>query len=77
MRDSNRLKSHLLYLDPKNEYLIKTDINKIINASNQNNIYVIVIGKKHINLESIKEMVGDRGNAPLLSACKTGTLLLS
>ena len=71
------LPDYNLYLDPKNEYLIKTDINKIINASNQNNIYVIVIGKKHINLESIKEMVGDRGNAPLLPACKTGTLLLS
>lgn len=66
-----------IYLDPKNDYLIKTDIDKIMKASEQNGIYVIVIGKNHINTDSIKQMVGDRGNAPLLPACKTGTLLLS
>ena len=40
-------------------------------------IYVVIIGEQHINLDSIKKLVGDRGNAPLLPACKTGTLLLS
>lgn len=71
------LPDHDLYLDPKNDYLIKTDIDKIMKVSEQNKIYVIVIGKNHINIDSIKQMVGDRGNAPLLPACKTGTLLLS
>lgn len=66
-----------LYLDPKNDYLIKTDIDKIIRAAKSNNIFIIIIGENYINVESIKKMVGDRGNAPLIPACKTGTLLLS
>lgn len=66
-----------LYLDPKNEYLIKTDISKIIRASEQNNKMIVILGEKYINRDFILKLVGDRGNAPLLPACKTGTLLLS
>ncbi len=65
------------YLDPKNDYLIKTDIDKIIRAAKNNECFIIIIGIQYLNIESIKKMVGDRGNAPLLPACKTGTLLLS
>lgn len=66
-----------IYFDPKNEYLIKTDIDKINRASEENNILVIIVGINHINVDTIKGLVGNRGNAPLLPACKTGTLLLS
>jgi ribosomal protein L40E len=66
-----------IYFDPKNEYLIKTDIDKINRASKQNDIFIIVIGIDHINVDVIKGLVGNRGNAPLHPVCKTGTLLLS
>lgn len=67
-----------LYLDPKNEYLIKTDIDKIFRVSKYNNIMVIIIGEDYLCENKLKELlVGDSGNAPLLPACKTGTLLLS
>ena len=65
-----------IYLDPKNEYLINTDIEKIYRASEQNEIFVAIIGKNHITQKSISKLVRDRGNAPLLPVCNTGTLLL-
>lgn len=67
-----------LYLDPKNDYLIRTDIDKIYKASEYNNIKIVILGKKFLNKAKIQKLlVGDRGNAPLLPVCKTGTLLLS
>lgn len=71
------LVDHNIYLDPKNEYLIKTDIDKIILCSNQNKIFTVILGINHINKNTIKMLVGVEGTAPSLPACKTGTLLLS
>lgn len=66
-----------IYLDPKNDYLIKTDIDKINRTAEQNNIFIVVLGEAYISIDSVQKMVGDRGTAPLLPACKAGTLLLS
>lgn len=67
-----------VYLDPKNSYLIKTDIDKIIRTSHQNKIKIIILGDAFIDHDKIKDLlVGNSGNAPLLSACKADTLLLS
>jgi hypothetical protein len=66
-----------MYLDPKNNYLIKTDIDKINRTALQNNVKIVVLGERYLTKEFIESLVGDRGNAPLLPACKTGTLLLS
>lgn len=71
------LPDHDLYIDPKNDFLIKTDIDKINRASKDNNILIIVLGDKYITTDSIQSLVGNRGTAPLLPACKAGTLLLS
>lgn len=71
------LPNHDLYFDPKNDYLIKTDIDKINRTSKENDIKIIILGEKYINKDDVKGLVGDRGNAPLLPACKAGTLLLS
>ena len=70
------LPDYNFYIDPKNDYLIRTDIDKINRVSNQNDILILVLGEKYLNVDSIKDMVGDRGSAPLLPACKAGTLLL-
>jgi hypothetical protein len=66
-----------LYLDPKNDYLIKTDINKIYDVSRQNSINIAIIGINKLDNISIKNMVGDRGNAPLSHGCKPRVLLLN
>lgn len=66
-----------LYIDPKNDYLIKTDIEKIILCSDQNNVKVIILGERFLTIEAVRCLVGDEGNAPSLPVCKTGTLLLS
>jgi len=71
------LPDHDLYIDPKNDFLIKTDIDKINRAAKENNILIIVLGDNHITIDSVKSLVGDRGTAPLHPACKAGTLLLS
>jgi hypothetical protein len=46
-----------VYLDPKNEYLIKTDIQKIIKVSDQNKLNIVVIGDRHINAASIHHLI--------------------
>jgi hypothetical protein len=66
-----------VYLDPKNSYLIKTDINKIIKCANENDIKIIVLGEKYLSLDMIEKVVGNDGTAPPYPACKTGALLLS
>lgn len=57
-----------VYLDPKNEYLIKTDIDKIIRTSKENEIKIVVIGEDRINESYIKDMVGDTGLEPVTIA---------
>jgi hypothetical protein len=66
-----------LYLDPKNDYLIKTDIFKIHQAAIENNIMIVIIGKESINLNAVKKLVENRGTAPLTSGCKPDVLLLN
>lgn len=66
-----------LYLDPKNDYLINTDVFKIYQAAKENNIIIAIIGKKFINPNAIKKLVEDRGTAPLTSECKSDVLLLN
>jgi hypothetical protein len=66
-----------VYIDPKNNFLIKTDIDKILLCAEQNNIRIIILGEKFLNDEDIKKVVGVEGNAPSLPPCKSGTLLLS
>lgn len=66
-----------LYLDPKNDYLIKTDIDKIISCSKENNIKIYILGENFLEYNSFKELVGDNGNAPLNSVCNTDVLLLN
>ena len=46
-----------LYLDPKNEYLIKTDIAKIINAATENTVDILIIGEKFLDLEKFKTLL--------------------
>lgn len=71
------LEKYNLYLDPKNDYLIKTDINKINYASKENNITIVIIGNKRLNLEDIKNMVENESNALSSCGCKPHVLLLN
>jgi hypothetical protein len=58
------LPEYNLYLDPKNDYLIKTDIIKIKLASEQNKITVIILGKDDLSADTIKKLVGYQGIEP-------------
>lgn len=71
------LPAHDIYIDPKNDYLIKTDIDKINCAAKQNNVRIVILGIDYLTKDTIVKLVGNRGTAPLLPACKAGTLLLS
>lgn len=51
------LPDYNLYLDPKNNYLIKTDTDKINRATSQNNIIVVVISEKFITKSAIQELL--------------------
>jgi hypothetical protein len=66
-----------LYLDPKNDFLIKTDIDKIKRSAKQNKIRIAILSKNHLNDKSINILVGDNGNAPLNSACKADVILFN
>lgn len=57
-----------VYLDPKNDYLIKSDIDKIIKTAKQNDIQIVILGKEKINEAYIKNMVGDTGLEPVTIA---------
>lgn len=46
-----------VYLDPKNDYLIKIDVDKIHRTSVQNNIRVLVLNKHELTWSSIAELV--------------------
>lgn len=71
------LQKYDLYLDPKNDFLIKTDTDKIYRASKENGLTIVILGKNSINKKSINKMVEDRGNAPLSYGCKPHVLLLN
>jgi hypothetical protein len=47
-----------LYLDPKNDYLIKKDKDKIERVQNQNNIKIFVIDKYHLTWKDISVIIG-------------------
>lgn len=66
-----------VYLDPKNDFLIKTDIDKIKRTAEQNNVKIIILGKKHLIKESIIKVVGTDGNAPTTPECKSGVILFN
>ena len=66
-----------LYLDPKNDYLIKTDISKIYKTSEENNIKIVIISEKYLTEDIIKNIVMDDGNAPPRLGCRPSVLLLN
>lgn len=47
-----------IYLDPKNDYLIKTDTDKISRACADNNIRIVIISEDMINISYISKLVG-------------------
>lgn len=51
------LPEYNLFLDPKNDYLIKQDKRKILSAMEINNIIVIVLSNEDINEKFIKELL--------------------
>jgi hypothetical protein len=51
------LPEYNVYLDPKNDYLIKTDSVKIVEAQKRNNIKVIILTKFQLNWETIKTLM--------------------
>lgn len=71
------LSEYDVYLDPKNDHLIKTDIDKIIRSANQNKIKIIILGEKYLPYSMYKNMVAPAGTAPTHPTCKEGVLLLN
>jgi len=51
------LPDYLLYLDPKNDYLIKKDRDKIESVINQNKIKLLVLNKNQLNWETLKLLI--------------------
>lgn len=52
------LSDHNLYLDPKNDYLIATDSDKIRRASEANNITIVILSESQITEEFVKNLLG-------------------
>ena len=52
------LPEYNIYLDPKNNYLISKDLNKIILCSLQNNVKIYMLSKLELTWESIKVKAG-------------------
>lgn len=50
------LTKHDVYLDPKNDYLIGQDANKIELVIKENNVRLIVLNKKQLSWEYIKQV---------------------
>jgi len=71
------LPEYNLYLDPKNDYLIKTDIDKINRTAHENNIRIFILGKNHLSWSAYKCLVEDDGTAPPSCVCNTQVLLLN
>jgi len=53
------LPEYNVYLDPKNDYLIKKDKYKIECVSKQNNVKVIMLDSNQLNWNSIKSIIGE------------------
>lgn len=51
------LPKYNIFLDPKNEYLIKKDTKKIESTQKLNNIKVIILSKENINKEFIENLL--------------------
>lgn len=51
------LPEYNVYLDPKNDYLIKKDQRKISLASNQNNVRIVILDKNNLEWKNIALMV--------------------
>jgi hypothetical protein len=47
-----------IYLDPKNDYLIQTDTDKITRAAQQNQIKIFVLAENSLTLEAVRKLVG-------------------
>ena len=60
------LKDFGVYLDPKNDYLIKKDLIKIESVQNQNNVIIIVLNKNQLTWEKISTLVGNRTHVAAL-----------
>ena len=71
------LPEYSVYLDPKNDFLIKTDLDKIFRVQKANNLKIIVLGKDYLTWDKFKNLVVDDSNALPSPACKTGVLLLN
>lgn len=71
------LPQYNIYFDPKNDYLISKDVDKIYRTAEENNVSIYILSKNFLDKESIRKLVGDEGNAPSYSACKAGVLLLN
>ena len=59
------LPDHDVYLDPKNDYLIKTDTAKIQQAASQNNVRIVILDKDHLDWSSIQTIVVAPGNSAI------------
>jgi len=46
-----------IYLDPKNDYLIKMDAEKISRVAEQNNVKVLVLNEKQLQWDIIKGLI--------------------
>lgn len=46
-----------VYLDPKNDYLMERDGDKIDRAMTQNGVSIYVLGRKHLTWSSIKQII--------------------
>jgi hypothetical protein len=46
-----------VYLDPKNDYLIKTDIDKINRSSKQNNVKIFILREKELKWNKILTLI--------------------
>ncbi len=55
-----------VYLDPKNDYLIKKDFIKIKTVALQNNIKLFVLNKNELNWDSIKCLIDMNGGVSVL-----------
>lgn len=51
------LTDYNVYLDPKNDYLIKVDEDKIKRASSYNNIRILILSKNQLDWNTIKSLI--------------------
>lgn len=54
------------YLDPKNNFLIEKDKEKIKKVEEQNNVKITILNRNQLSWESIKSLLSISGDAPVL-----------